>query len=82
MTQGHSQTNHPEWYTFAPLTHPVIAQSAFHCHRCGNLVIELPEHDTFHEGLDALLSPPVPPVHPDKITEPVKPVARAKKITE
>lgn len=55
MTEIHDRTRHPEWYGHAPLSHPVIAQNTFECHRCGNLVVELSAHDEHHEQIDALL---------------------------
>lgn len=77
VSANHGRTRHNDWYDYAPVTHPAIGQNTFHCHRCGDLVLEIPEHDTFHERIDAMLewydaqqnSAPVPS---DKISEPVK----------
>lgn len=75
VSTNRGRTRHNDWYDYAPTTHPAIGQNTFHCKRCGNLVLEMLDHDSFHEKLDELARLVESTKHEipeNKISEPVK----------
>lgn len=73
MSANHALTTHPERYTHAPMTHPVVNQNTFECVDCGNLVLDLSKHDERHDLIDELRAAVerlTAPAVLDKITEP------------